>query len=54
MWNTITPKEEINIKTRPNESLESINHEANNLGGNREAKMLITLKLNMKTSDRST
>jgi hypothetical protein len=54
MCSTITPKEEINIKTRPKESLEIINHEANSLGGDREMKMPITLKLNMKTSGRST
>jgi hypothetical protein len=54
MWSTITPKEEINIKTRTNESLEIINHESNNLGGDREEKMPITLTLNMKTSGRST
>jgi hypothetical protein len=54
MWSTITPKEEIYIKTRPNEFLEIINHEANNLGGDRLAKLPITLKLNMKTSGKST
>jgi hypothetical protein len=50
MWSTIVPKEEIDIKTIPNEAHEMIDHETHIFARNGETKVLITLKTDMKTS----
>jgi hypothetical protein len=50
MWCPIAPKKEVNIKAITSKTLKVMNHEAHCLAGNRETKVSITLKLDMKTN----
>jgi hypothetical protein len=44
----IAPKEEVNLKTFTNKTLEFVNHKAHCLAGNRKMKVTITLELDIK------
>ncbi|KAG2658201.1 hypothetical protein PVAP13_1KG266005 [Panicum virgatum] len=52
-WSTITPKVKIDIEARTNEVTKIVNHETHSFAGNREAKVSITLKSDMKTQCRA-
>ena len=54
MWSSIAQEVEINIKTSTNETTKVVNLETHSLTRNREAKVAITLKLDMKTMCRTT